>query len=227
MVEKVGDVEGREAALRAPLRARAYYPILYMFLVTFFFTAVLVGLDRATGARVEANRQIMFERAVLLAVLPDEVGEGTAASQIHRIFTDEIASPDGTSGGAYRLVRSGELAAYAIPIEGKGFWDTIRGVIGVMPDRETVTGIAFYDQKETPGLGAEIVKPFFRDRFKGIHIGSGDRPIGLVQVGAETGENAVHAITGATQTSSRLEKIINDGIGEWRSTMGGAKGGES
>lgn len=225
MTERANSKSTREQSWGARLRAKAYYPVAYMFVVTFFFTTILVGLARATRARVEANRQIMFERAVLLAVLPDDVTETTPSPVVHEMFAREIESPDDFSGGAYRLVRSGELMGYALPIEGQGFWDVIRGVIGIRPDGETLIGIGFYQQKETPGLGAEMTKPYFRRRFADRRMASGDRAIGLAPVGAEVGENEVHAITGATQTSTRLETIINRAVENWRERTDSDKGG--
>jgi len=152
------------------LRTMTLYPVLYMFLATLVFTLVLVGISRATQARVEANTQIMFERAVLMAVLPDEVNTATPSSRVHEMFTEMISPPDERSAGAYQLMESGEMAAYALPFEGQGFWDVIRGVIGIGTDRETLVCIAFYEQKETPGLGAEIIKPYFYERFMGRKI---------------------------------------------------------
>ncbi len=197
------------------LRSKASYPVIYMFIVTFFFTVILVGLARGTRLRVEANRQIMFERAVLMAALPDEVKAATRLPEVHDIFMSRVETADASSGGAYRVMRAGNLEAYALPIEGQGFWDVIKGVIAIRPDKKTIVGIAFHEQKETPGLGAEITKPYFRRRFAGRKMASGERHMALVPVGAEIGENGVQVITGATQTCNRLEKIINQAIKNW------------
>ena len=49
------------------MRNKAWYPILYMFVITAFFSSVLIGLSRMTQERVEANERVAFERAVLNA----------------------------------------------------------------------------------------------------------------------------------------------------------------
>ncbi len=192
------------------------YPVLYMFLVTFFFTLILVGLGALTRERVEANKQVMFERAVLMSVFPDRITDKTPPSEVHSMFV-EVARKEGEK--SYLIEENGELFAYAVPIAGKGFWDVIKGVIGIGPDKQTVAGIAFYEQNETPGLGAEITKPFFRKRFEGLQIAAGsERPVDIV-VGTETdAPNQVLAITGATQTCTRLEIVINDSLKEWLSS---------
>ncbi len=80
--------------------------------------------------------------------------------------------------------------------------------------------IAFYEQRETPGLGAEITKSYFREQFKGLKIKDRDVPVRLMPIGTRTSEHEVHAITGATQTCTRLERIINQSLRTWRKEMG-------
>lgn len=60
-----------------------------------------------------------------------------------------------------------KIESYIIPVDGPGLWDMIYGYIAIDPDLETVKDIRFYKQAETPGLGGEISKIWFTDRFKG------------------------------------------------------------
>jgi Na+-transporting NADH:ubiquinone oxidoreductase subunit C len=106
-----------------------------------------------------------------------------------------------------------------LPIAGQGFWAPIKGIIGIGADGKTVTGIALYEQNETPGLGAEIAKAPFLDQFEGKQLAGGERPIVFCRPGASLGANEVHAVTGATQTSTRLEGIINGALDVWRSAL--------
>lgn len=146
---------------------------------------------------------------------------------MYELFTQRVRDPDASSGGAYRVIQGERLQAYALPIDGQGFWDQIAGVIGIEPDMETITGIAFHQQKETPGLGAEIAKPYFSRRFIGRKLTPGDQAIALVAAGQEPGESEFQAITGATQTSTRLEKIINRALKEWRHSISEVEGENS
>jgi Na+-transporting NADH:ubiquinone oxidoreductase subunit C len=129
-----------------------------------------------------------------------------------------VKGPDDSTGGAYTLRKNGVILAYALPISGRGFWAPIKGIIGIKADKKTITGIAFYEQNETPGLGAEIAKISFRKQFEGKVISTDDKPINIRRPSATLGQSDVHAITGATQTSTRLEKIINDGLTKWLKT---------
>lgn len=201
------------------MRDKVWYPVLYMFVATAFFSSILIGLARFSRDRVEANQRLSVEKAVLEA-LPIELPPRASSLELHRMFLERVTGPSASSGDAYVLTEGDEVVAYAVPLEGKGYWDTIRGFIGIASDRNTVTGISFYEQNETPGLGAEIVQPAFRTQFVGKRIAEGDRPLGFLPIGSAAGESEVHAITGATQTSTRVEKIINEDLAGWRSGLG-------
>jgi len=200
------------------MRDKIWYPVLYMFVATAFFSSILIGLARFSRDRVEANQRLSVEKAVLEA-LPIELPPEASSLELHRIFLERVTGPSAASGSAYVLTEGDKVVAYAVPLEGKGYWDTIRGFIGIASDRNTVTGISFYEQNETPGLGAEIVQPPFREQFVGKRMAEGDRPLGFLPVGSALGESEVHAITGATQTSTRVERIINEDLAGWKSGL--------
>lgn len=201
------------------MREKKWFPIGYMFVVTAFFSVIVIGFAQVTQERVAANERLAFERAVV-TVLPDLGGAALTSAQVHQRFTEQVSEPDASTAGAYTLQENGQIAAYALPISGQGFWAPIRGVIGIDADRQTVTGIAFYEQNETPGLGAEITQPAFRSQFEGKTLAANDKPINMRRPGDELGANEVHAVTGATQTSVRLERIINENVQAWRSAVG-------
>lgn len=200
------------------LRDSWAYPVVYMFAATFVATGVLIGFSRLTAERVAANRQVLFERAVLLA-LGWDAREKMSPADIHASFLANVAAPTETTAGAYTRIRDDGVAAYALPFEGQGFWHTIRGVIGISADALELTGMAFYEQSETPGLGAEIVKPYFTDRFKALALGPGAGALRLKPVGTSAGNNEVDAIAGATQTCARLEDMLNRTLEHWRQAM--------
>lgn len=197
------------------IRNKSWFPILYMFCFTALFSSIVIGLTRITSERVEANQKLAFERAVL-SVLPKVEVEAMTRSEIHNTFIESINEPDESSKGAYTAKKDGRVIAYVLPISGRGFWAPIKGVIGIKTDKKTITGVAFYEQSETPGLGAEIVKAPFRNQFEGKVISTKDEPINFRRPGSTLGDNEVHAVTGATQTSSRLEIIINTELKKWR-----------
>jgi Na+-transporting NADH:ubiquinone oxidoreductase subunit C len=191
-----------------------------MFIVTTFFSFLLIGFARATERRVAANEQLAFEKAILEVF---ELDEGLSPLELHDAFEKLIKKPEESSAGAYLFFRDQQLEGYALAVEGKGFWAPIKGIVGLEIDKKTITGIAFYQQNETPGLGAEITNPKFCDQFIGIKIGQSDKPISIKPFGSELESNQVHAITGATQTCTRLEKLINESLNNWRRDLAGGE----
>jgi Na+-transporting NADH:ubiquinone oxidoreductase subunit C len=205
------------------MRDKWWFPVVYMFVMTAFFSSIVIGFSQFTSDRVEANEYLAFERAIL-AVLPDMLDAGESRLELHRKFIELVGEPDAKSGGACTLKEAGEIIAYALPISGQGFWAPIKGVIGIKADRRTITGIAFYEQNETPGLGAQITKIGFTSQFQGKVISSTDTPLNIKRPSAVLGKSDVHAVTGATQTSTRLEKIINDALKNWLSEFSQTNG---
>jgi Na+-transporting NADH:ubiquinone oxidoreductase subunit C len=200
------------------MREKAWFPIFYMFMVTLFFSAIIIIFGSFTRKRVEDNERVAFERAVLEA-LPVDMPAKISLSEIHRIYLDFVRDSIPETAGALRYMRDDSLIAYALPLEGPGFWAPIKGVIGISADKKTVTGIAFYEQNETPGLGGEIVKPSFRDQFIGKELSDRAFSLEIRLKTAELDESSVHAITGATQTSMRLSEFLNEQLRVWQEVI--------
>jgi len=207
------------------MRDKWWFPVIYMFVMTAFFSSIVIGFSQITHSRVEANEDLSVEKAVL-TVLPVLLNPKTSRLEMHRRFVERVSKPDEKSSGAYMLKENGETIAYALPISGQGFWAPIKGVIGIKADRQTITGIYFYEQNETPGLGAQITKIGFTSQFQGKVISTDGKPLNMKRPGDVLGESDVHAVTGATQTSTRLEKIINDALNKWLSELTQTNGGD-
>ncbi|MEN6309112.1 MAG: FMN-binding protein [Anaerohalosphaeraceae bacterium] len=193
------------------MKESRYFAVVYMFGLTAICSTLLIGLARLTDAKIKSNAQIAFERAAL-AVFPAVQVQSDA--EVHAVFMKDFVAPK-AAGEAYEYRPGGQLAGYALPFEGQGFWAAIRGVIGIGTDFRTITGIWFYEQAETPGLGARIVEPFFYEQFAGKQFADGSRPI-RIRPPAEATQKDIQAITGATQTCTRLEKLLNEAVTQWR-----------
>lgn len=200
------------------VKEKAWFPVVYMFAATLFFSTILIIFGTFTRQRVDDNERIAFERAVLEA-LPIELSKGVSPPEIHRLYVEHIRDTTPETAGALRYMRNDSLIAYAVPLQGPGFWAEIRGVIGIAADTKTITGIAFYEQNETPGLGGEIIKPSFRDQFAGKQLSIEHVPLEIRLQTQQLDESSVHAITGATQTSTRLAAFMNERLHAWRTAM--------
>lgn len=65
---------------------------------------------------------------------------------------------------------SRSIQAIILPISGFGLWGPLHGFLGIANDGNTVLGAAWYQQVETPGLGANITNPQWLKQFYGKHV---------------------------------------------------------
>ena len=112
---------------------------------------------------------------------------------------------------------AGEIQAYALPMIGEGLWGKMFGYISVAADATTIKGISYYKHQETPGLGAEIEKPWFRNNFIGqkVYDASGTlRSVTVVKGKAKdrhSGDDLLHhvdGISGATITARGVTNML-------------------
>jgi len=200
---------------------RTWYSVVFMFIITGVLSTILIIFGNTTRQRVEDNQLVAFKRAVLQA-LPVDLPGSLSPDDIHQMFTAGV-SEDSVHPGVLVFRRNDTVLAYALPVEGPGFWAEIKGVVGISSDMRTLTGLAIYEQNETPGLGGEITKPYFQNQFSGKRLAADGDPI-QIRPGTEIlDEHSVHAITGATQTSQRVGKFINTQIAAWQRAIGSRK----
>ncbi|TXL17493.1 Na(+)-translocating NADH-quinone reductase subunit C [Methylococcaceae bacterium HT3] len=113
------------------------------------------------------------------------------------------------------LVKDGEtIKSIILPVHGYGLWSTMYGFLALDADGQTVQSINFYDQGETPGLGAEIVNPNWRALWKGKKVYSEDGTValglikGLVDNSKAGSEFQVDGLAGATLTSVGVTNLV-------------------
>jgi len=115
----------------------------------------------------------------------------------------------------YKKIVDGQVDGFSIPISGKGLWGSMYGYFSIEPDGATAKGITFYKHIETPGLGAEVDKPWFQQNFVGKRfIDKEGNLIGIQTVKGKVDNSSdeayhqVDGITGATMTSRGLNKFL-------------------
>ena len=119
------------------------------------------------------------------------------------------------------LLKSGEqIKKIIIPIKGYGLWSTLFGFLALESDGNTVSGITFYDHKETPGLGGEIDNVNWQSTWAGKELfnSDGEAVLSLVkgQVDLESvaAKHQVDGLAGATLTSNGVSNLIQFWVGE-------------
>ncbi|HSP11327.1 MAG TPA: Na(+)-translocating NADH-quinone reductase subunit C [Salegentibacter sp.] len=110
---------------------------------------------------------------------------------------------------------------YIVPLRGNGLWNAIFGYISLRDDLNTIAGATFDHLGETPGLGAEITKEFFRQKFVDEKIF--DESGNLVGVSLVKGsidlsdkdDNQVDTISGATITADGVSDMIYERLNRY------------
>jgi Na+-transporting NADH:ubiquinone oxidoreductase subunit C len=105
---------------------------------------------------------------------------------------------------------------YIVPLRGNGLWNAIFGYISLKDDVNTIKGATFDHLGETPGLGAEITKEWFKESFADEKIF--DESGNLIGVSVVKGnndssnkdDNRVDAISGATITGDGVSDMISE-----------------
>lgn len=100
-----------------------------------------------------------------------------------------------------------------LPIEGMAMWGTVYGFLCLDRDGNTVRGLTFYEQKETPGLGGEISNPRWQALWVGRHAydESWTPRLAVIKGRAGTPEQdpyRVDGLSGATITSNGITRVL-------------------
>jgi Na+-transporting NADH:ubiquinone oxidoreductase subunit C len=189
---------------------RSLFTLLFMFLVTVVFISALTAMYLLTRDTVQANEQLYLKRAVLYAAgipVPQDRGE------LDRLFRERVRAVTDEAGRTLfyeiRDPAGAGTVGYVLSVTGRGLWGPLESVVGVQKDLKTLTGIDFTRQNETPGLGARIEEPWFKEQFRGKQW-----PLASVPEGEQAGPRQFEAITGATNTSNGVKGILNAGLAD-------------
>jgi len=115
-----------------------------------------------------------------------------------------------------------ELNAVILPVRGYGLWGTMYGYLALESDLNTIIGLEFYKDKETPGLGAEINNPKWKSLWNGkeVYSPSGDILIKVIKGSVMPDDfnavNKVDGLSGATITSNGVTNLLQF----WLSDLG-------
>ena len=102
----------------------------------------------------------------------------------------------------------------------------MKGYFAIGEDKNSTLGIVFYEHGETPGLGAEVDKPWFQNQFK-IDKGKKifDKNNNLVSINVNKKKNTdgkvheVDGITGATVTSDGVTKFLKRDLERYKNFL--------
>ncbi|WP_422485317.1 FMN-binding protein [Gudongella sp. DL1XJH-153] len=184
-----------------------WYPIVFMALLTAIFTFILAYMNYSTADRVAANEEYELQAKILYVF--DIPIEDDSVEAVDELFSEKITLED----DVFVYQEGDSVEGYAFPVAGAGLWGSIVGYVGISEDYETMLGLTFTQQSETPGLGGRIEDEEFLSQFRGLDISESSEEEYVVYSPAP-GAN-VDAIAGATLTSKSVANFMNDDIHEF------------
>ncbi len=115
----------------------------------------------------------------------------------------------------YLQESEGEVETIVLPINGYGLWGILYGYLALEGDANTVKGIAYYELRETPGLGAEVRNPRWTAQWPGKQVYNTEGEVALSVVkGTGNGDYEVDGLSGATLTTRGVDNMIQYWLGE-------------
>lgn len=216
------------------LRSLAYAAVLCT-VCGLLLTAASSGLQpiQERNIRIDRHRNIL----TAAGLIPEDARASAAdiealySQRIRMLRVDAVgrvrAATDPPEGALplYLVVEDDDrIEAYIVPIDARGLWGPISAYLAFGNDGATVKGFTVNRHAETPGLGGEIEKKWFRDNWVGKKIVT--RQGKFVSVGVAKGraadiipsdkrEHYVDGISGATLTGRYLEAGIRDTLNRY------------
>jgi Na+-transporting NADH:ubiquinone oxidoreductase subunit C len=189
------------------------YTLFYAAVLGTACAMVLTFAASFTAPYKKANAEAEEVKNILLA-LNVSIPEKASSEQLLEIYKKNVQEQKRGDIATYVYTPSGNNnGAIAIRFVGPGLWGPIKGFLALNPEITKIKGITFYEQEETPGLGGEIVKSSFRDKFVGLMIrDEAGNPGIIIKSGGEAAANKVDGISGATMTCDKVQEMLNEAI---------------
>jgi Na+-transporting NADH:ubiquinone oxidoreductase subunit C len=165
-------------------------------------------VDLKTGEFVEGNANLYDQRKASRDTDTSSVPENDIAS-IKRVADTAVVY----------LVHNdeGKLTSVILPIHGYGLWSTMYALLALEADLNTVQGLVYYDQGETPGLGGEVENPKWKALWKGKKLFDEQGNLAISVTKNPTVASSVHgvdALSGATLTSNGVQHSLTFWLGK-------------
>ena len=106
-----------------------------------------------------------------------------------------------------------------IPVEGIGMWGTMYGFLAIDRDTTTISGLTYYDQKETPGLGGEAGSARWQALWRGRKAYDENWEPRIVVIKGPAGPpeqdpHRIDGLSGATITSNGITRTMQFWLGK-------------
>ena len=195
----------------------------YMLLYSLGLAAVVALLLTlvATGLKSRQQANIRNEKMQQLLATIGVKCERDGVEPVYRqYFKQELnLAGDGNEPLTIYLYEKDGQNGYVIPTTGNGLWGKVYANVALADDLNTITGITFSHDSETPGLGAEITSDAFCKQFVGKKILDDQGTVVSVAVlkhADPSDPHQVDAISGGTMTSNGVSAMLIDELSRYQ-----------
>ena len=190
------------------------YTIVYASIIVVIVAVLLALVSQVLSPRQEANRLLDQQKQILVALNQNYDNTDPAA-----LFTSLVNDTIDVNGAPVFVANIEGNTKYVLKLHGAGLWGGIGGYLALDADKNTIYGVNFNHESETPGLGGEIVTEKFRSQFFGKHIRNAAGEVVSVAVlkagKMAEGQEQVDALSGATITCDGVSTMIATNLAEY------------
>lgn len=190
------------------------YTVIYATIIVVIVAVLLALVSQVLSPRQEANRLLDQQKQILVALNQNYDNTDPAA-----LYLSLVNDTIDVNGAPVFVANIEGNTKYVLKLHGAGLWGGIGGYLALDADKNTIYGINFNHESETPGLGAEIVTEKFRSQFPGKHIRNAAGEVVSVAVlkagKVADGQEQVDALSGATITCDGVTTMIATNLAEY------------
>ena len=178
--------------------------VLKLMLISTVAAALLGITYIPTQAQMKINQEIARDEG-MKEIMP-------LANSFDAVYGEKIIDEEGNKEVLYyrALDPSGNVVGYVFFKSEPGSQGLIDLAGGVDASFTTLTGMKVMAHGETPGMGAKIVEPAFRDQFTNVAMAD-------LQLKSNGGK--IDAISGATISSKAVISGLNGGVEELKNSV--------
>ena len=195
------------------------YTIVYASIIVVIVAVLLALVSQVLSPRQEANRLLDQQKQILVALNQNYDNTDPAA-----LYLSLVNDTIDVNGAPVFVANIEGNTKYILKLHGAGLWGGIGGYLALDADKNTIYGVNFNHESETPGLGAEIVTEKFRTQFFGKHIRNAAGEVVSVAVlkagKLAEGQEQVDALSGATITCDGVSTMIATNLVEYAEFLG-------
>ncbi|OOM11949.1 RnfABCDGE type electron transport complex subunit G [Clostridium saccharobutylicum] len=174
------------------------FQIAINLIITCLVSGLIIGLVYYFTAPIAAEKKEVSKQESMRSLVSD-ADNFKAVPDKDQWFTAE---------------KDGEIIAYVVPGESKGYGGEIKMLVAVKPDGEVID-YSITTSNETPGLGDNASKQPFKNEFKG------KKEANLTVTKDASDKDDIQAMTGATISSRAVTLAVKNAVHEVTDFTGG------